>query len=191
MEIDRESFEFGFKIWSSHQDDLIGFFARSHDLDLSTKTWMYTVHAEKYSILLTKLMILHTKYLYKYSCGDNKMREMRKVVDEMKNCEDILMNFVVADESSSGPVLVDAKKLRDHGDARNDEVLVDKDVREVGLSSRRREHRKRRGDCIREFHRVLGRMPLRYSYGKVVNSVGEQGLCRKGGNLVACDQQIF
>ncbi|KAH0920512.1 hypothetical protein HID58_028172 [Brassica napus] len=46
-------------------------------------------------------------------------------------------------------------------------------VREVGLSSRRVEHRKRRGKCIREFHRVLGKIPLMYSYGKVVNSVGE------------------
>jgi alpha-1,4-N-acetylglucosaminyltransferase EXTL3 len=29
---------------------------------------------------------------------------------------------------------------------------------------------------------------LRYSYGKVVDSIGEQGLCRKGGKLVFCDQ---
>lgn len=62
------------------------------------------------------------------------------------------------------------------------------DLKGVGLSSRRGEHRKRRGGCIREFHRVLGRMPLRYSYGKVVDSVGEQGLCEKGGKLVFCDQ---
>jgi alpha-1,4-N-acetylglucosaminyltransferase EXTL3 len=85
--------------------------------------------------------------------------------------------------------------VRDWGDARNDgdggRGLKDGEgrrVREVGLSSRRREHRKRRGDCLREFHKVLGRMPLRYSYGKVVNSVGEQGRCLKGGKLVFCDQ---
>ncbi|OVA19274.1 Exostosin-like [Macleaya cordata] len=219
IEIDSESFEFAFKIWNSHQENLIGFFARSHDLDLSKKTWIYTVHPDKYSILLTKFMILKTDYLYKYSCSSSSnskmpmpmpmpmMKEMRNLVDQMQNCEDILMNFVVADESNSGPILIESKRLRDHGDARNEEREgvsgeegVEREslrrrrrekVREVGLSSRRREHRKRRGDCIREFHRLLGRMPLRYSYGKVVNSVGEQGLCLKGGKLVFCDEQIL
>lgn len=127
------------------------------------------------------------------------MLEARRVVDQMRNCEDILMNFVVAEESRAGPVLVGAKKVRDWGDARNEDQrgLVEdrerkrKRVREVGLSSRKMDHRKRRGECIREFHRVLGRMPLRYSYGKVVNSVGEQGLCEKGGKLVLCDQQVL
>jgi len=83
-----------------------------------------------------------------------------------------------------GPVLVGAKRVRDYGDARNEE----KGVSVVGLSSRKGEHRKRRGWCIREFHRLLGTMPLRYSYGKVVDSVGEQALCFKGRKLVYCDQ---
>ncbi|KAL5720676.1 lactose synthase [Ranunculus cassubicifolius] len=197
VEIDKESFEFGFRVWGRDQDRLVGFFARSHDIDLMRKSWIYSVHPDKYSIMLTKLMILNVKYLYKYSCGDGKMREMRNVVDEMMNCEDILMNFVVADEVNAGPILVEGKRLRDHGDARNDnedsgETSGSGDkVRDVGLSSRRKEHRKRRGDCIREFHRVTEKMPLKYSYGKMVNSVGEQGLCDKGGKLVHCDEQIF
>ncbi|KAI3866947.1 hypothetical protein MKX03_021990 [Papaver bracteatum] len=191
IEIDTKSFEFAFQIWESNRDKLIGFFPRSHDLDLSLKTWIYTVHSYKYSIMLTKFMIMKTDYLEKYSCSaDSKMTLLRDYVDEMKNCEDILMNFVISDEADSGPVLVEAKRLRDHGDARNEEN-DEMEMRNVGLSSRRREHRKRRGECIREFHKVLGRMPLRYSYGKLVNSVGEQGLCFKGGKLVFCDQQIF
>lgn len=121
------------------------------------------------------------------------MVEMRRIVDRMRNCEDILMNFVVADETNAGPILVGAERARDYGDARNDGGderwgLKGEGVREVGLSSRRGEHRKRRGHCIREFHRVMGRVALRYGYGKVVNSVGEQGLCEKGGHLVLCDQ---
>lgn len=124
------------------------------------------------------------------------MDRMRNMVDEMRNCEDILMNFVVADQVNAGPILVGAERVRDWGDARNEKDedddgrrrLMGGVVAQVGLSSRISEHRKRRGQCIREFHRVLGRMPLRYSYGKVVNSVGEQGLCRKGGKLVFCDE---
>lgn len=123
------------------------------------------------------------------------MARARSVVDRARNCEDILMNFVVAEETGAGPVLVGANWARDWGDARNEDI-GDGDgrrglsgaVTQVGLSSRRAEHRKRRGECISEFHRVLGKMALRYSYGKVVNSVGEQGLCQKGGKLVFCDQ---
>ena len=200
VEIDHESFEFAVRVWGSNRDRLIGFFVRSHDLDLSRKEWIYTVHPEKYSILLTKFMILRNDYLFKYSCnGGPAMVEMRRTVDRMSNCEDILMNFVVADETKVGPVLVGAKWARDYGDGRNDvDVdhhdggqrlgLKDEGVKEVGLSSRRGEHRKRRGKCIMEFHRVMGRMPLRYGYGKVVNSVGEQALCEKGGHLVFCDK---
>ena len=116
------------------------------------------------------------------------MVEMRKTVDSVRNCEDILMNFVVSDVANAGPLLIGARRVRDYGDARNDdEGEGGEGYGGVGLSSRKGEHRKRRGWCIREFHRVLGRMPLRYSYGKVVNSVGEQGLCLKRGKLVFCD----
>ncbi|POO03882.1 Exostosin, C-terminal [Trema orientale] len=200
VQIDDKSFAFAFRVWESNPSRLIGFFARSHDIDLSRKEWIYTVHPDKYSIVLTKFMILKRDYLFSYSCGGGPlMGRMRSFVDRARNCEDILMNFVVADELRAGPILVGAKWARDWGDARNEETdgggggdgrrrLSGGGVADVGLSSRRGEHRKRRGECINEFHRVFGRMPLRYSYGKVVNSVGEQGLCRKGGKLVFCDQ---
>ncbi|KAH7573941.1 hypothetical protein ACOSP7_007889 [Xanthoceras sorbifolium] len=193
VEIDRESFEFAFRVWQSNSDRLIGTFVRSHDVDLSRREWIYTVHPDKYSIVLTKFMILKSTYLWRYTCGGGAaMAETRRMVEEMRNCEDILMNFVVAEETNAGPVMVGAERVRDWGDARNEndhggEGLGSR-ISEVGLSSRRGEHRKRRGRCIREFHRVLGRMPLRYSYGKVVDSVGEQGLCQKGAKLVFCDQ---
>ncbi|CAI0376313.1 unnamed protein product [Linum tenue] len=203
VEVDAKSFEFAFRTWKSNQDHLIGFFVRSHDIDLSTKKWIYTVHPERYSIVLTKFMILDRRYLFDYSCsGGEAMHRMRRIVDEMRNCEDILMNFVVADRTNAAPLLVGAQKVRDWGDARNDASSIDgrwswglkegearSMVRKVGLSSRGVEHRKRRGECITRFHKVLGRMPLRYGYGKLVNSVGEQGLCMKGGRLVFCDQQ--
>lgn len=123
------------------------------------------------------------------------MADMRRVVDRERNCEDILMNFMVADMSNAGPILVAAQRIRDWGDPRNDydeneRLGLGEGVSEVGLSNRKGEHRKRRGRCITEFHRRLGRMPLRYSYGKLVNSVGEQALCRKGGKLVPCDHNL-
>lgn len=196
IETDPKSIEFAFNIWRNNPEQLVGLFARSHELDLTTRTWIYTVHPDRYSILLTKFMFMKTEYLYRYSCeGGESMSQARSIVDEMRNCEDILMNFVAANATGLGPVLVGAKRVRDWGDARNDggrtrRGLTAADEVAVGLSSRKRDHRKRRGDCIKGFHRVLGKMPLRYSYGKMVDSIGEQGLCEKGGKLVFCDQQI-
>ncbi|TKY58255.1 Glycosyltransferase family protein 64 C3 [Spatholobus suberectus] len=184
VEVDAASLAFAFRVWTAHPRRVVGLFARSHDLDLNRREWVYTVHPDRFSIVLTKFMLLGTRYLYLYTCGGGaRMARARGTVDEVRNCEDILMNFVVAEEANVGPVLVGAGRVRDYGDARNEESA---DL--LGLSSRKGGHRKRRGWCIRKFHRVLGRMPLRYSYGKVVDSVGEQGLCNKGGKLVFCDQ---
>lgn len=187
---DPSSVAFAFMVWRSDPDRVIGFFARSHAYDITSRTWIYTMEREKYSIILTKFMIVNRKHLVNYSC-DGRYIEARQIVDEMNNCEDILMNFVVAEEIEKGPLMVGVKAggVRDYGDARNDGIS--EGLRDVGLSSRGVEHRKRRGQCIREFHRVLGRMPLRYSYGKIVDGVGEQGLCNKGGKIVVCDQQDF
>ncbi|RWR91541.1 glycosyltransferase family protein 64 C3 [Cinnamomum micranthum f. kanehirae] len=191
------SLEFAFKIWRSDQARLVGFFARSHDLDLDRRSWIYTVHPDRFSMVLTKFMILGTRYLHRYSCAP-EYREMRAVVDRMRNCEDILMNFLVAHEAGVGPTLVGARrKVRDWGDLRNDDDDDDdkknssgggsENVGSVGIS-KRVGHMERRGECIREFHRGLGRMPLRYSYGKVIEGLGEQGLCEKEGKLVLCDE---
>ncbi|KAL2896797.1 Glycosyltransferase family protein 64 C3 [Bienertia sinuspersici] len=198
VEVDPKAVEFAFKVWRVNQDRLIGLFSRSHGLDLRRKEWIYTVHEDKYSIVLTKFMMLHVEFLYFYSCGkeeglEGNFSKLRGVVDDMHNCEDILMNFVVTDVTNKGPLLVGADRIRDWGDARN-EVVVEEGEKEVdvGLSGVKRglgEHRKRRGECIRKFHQILGRMPLRYSYGKVVNFVTEQGLCSKRGKLVPCDHQ--
>ncbi|KAL1355761.1 hypothetical protein HN51_007745 [Arachis hypogaea] len=190
VEVHPRTLEFAFRIWSSNQDRIVGLFARSHDFDLNRKEWVYTVHPDRFSIMLTKFMLLKSEYLYRYTCGGGeKMASMRRMVDSVRNCEDILMNIVVSEVAKVGPVLVGARRVRDYGDARNDEG--GEGYGSGGLSGRKGEHRRRRGWCITEFHRVLGMMPLRYNYGKVVDSVGEQALCNKRGKLVFCDHSFM
>ncbi|KAL2896761.1 Glycosyltransferase family protein 64 C3 [Bienertia sinuspersici] len=162
VEVDPKAVEFAFKVWRVNQDRL---------------NWT----------------ILEIARCGKEEGLEGNFSKLRGVVDDMHNCEDILMNFVVTDVTNKGPLLVGADRIRDWGDARN-EVVVEEGEKEVdvGLSGVKRglgEHRKRRGECIRKFHQILGRMPLRYSYGKVVNFVTEQGLCSKRGKLVPCDHQ--
>ncbi|KAF8646508.1 hypothetical protein HU200_011088 [Digitaria exilis] len=203
---DADALSFAFATWQQQQQTpaavgrsgvapLVGFFPRSHHLDLARGRWAYTAaQPGRYSMVLTKFMVLGTDLLYKYSCSP-ELAALRAVVDRERNCEDILMNFVAADESGLGPVLVEAGGVRDWGDPRNDvNAGAGEDggaMKDVGLSATGGlGHWEKRGECITEFHRLLGRMPLRYSYGKVVEAAtGEQGLCSKGGRLVKCDQE--
>ncbi|KAJ8616908.1 hypothetical protein MRB53_013094 [Persea americana] len=104
------SLEFAFKIWRFDPARLMGFFARSHNLDLDRRSWIYTVHPDRFLMVLTKFMILGTQYLHRYSWA-LEYREMRAAVDRMRNCEDILMNFVVAHEAGVGPTLVEARSM--------------------------------------------------------------------------------
>lgn len=69
-------------------------------------------------------------------------------------------------------------------EAKNEGCAV-KEEREAGLS-RTVEHRTKRRECITKFHGIRGRMPLSYNYRKV--AVGEQGICKKDGKMVFCDQ---
>lgn len=130
------------------------------------------------------------------------MRASRAMVDRVRNCEDILLNFVVADAAGAGPLLVDAGGVRDWGDVRNDgsggngssselanvtaAVNGGDTAAGVGLS-RREGHWRTRGGCIGELHKIWGRMPLKYSYGKVTKGVVEPALCVRGGHLLPCD----
>ncbi|CAD6245970.1 unnamed protein product [Miscanthus lutarioriparius] len=196
---DAAALSFAFATWQQHQrpaagpGPLVGFFPRSHHLDLARGRWAYTAaQPGRYSMVLTKLMLLGTDLLRTYSCSP-ELAAARAVVDRERNCEDILMNFVAAEASGAGPVLVEAGGVRDWGDPRNDAAAGGGrgGVRDVGLSATGGlGHWEKRGRCITEFHRLLGRMPLRYSYGEAVEATaGEQGLCSKGGRLVRCDHE--
>jgi alpha-1,4-N-acetylglucosaminyltransferase EXTL2 len=193
---DAAAISFAFAAWQQQQrpGSLVGFFPRSHRLDLARGGWAYAApQPGRYSMVLTKFMVLGVDLLRRYSCSP-ELAAARAVVDRERNCEDILMNFVAAEASGEGPVLVEAGSVRDWGDPRNDANAgagAAAEMKAVGLSSTGGVgHLEKRGECITEFHRLLGRMPLRYSYGKLVEAaVGEQGLCSKGGRLVRCDRE--
>lgn len=179
--LDPDDLKFAFQIWKENEDRIVGFSPRSHEYHLHSKSWIYTVHPDRYSIMLTKLMILATEFLYRYTC--DMPRGVKEYVDENMNCEDIAMNFLVASFTNRGPLLIDGKP-RDWGDTRNSVAGLS-----TSALSAKKQHRKNRGDCITVFHQLWGTMPLRYSYGKAINNVEEQILCEKHGLLLPCNDQ--
>ncbi|KAG0576096.1 hypothetical protein KC19_5G055400 [Ceratodon purpureus] len=178
--VDSKSLEFALKVWRENQQRIVGFFPRAHSYQLETHSWIYTKNQNKYSIMLTKIMILATDYLYRYSC--EMPAGVHEYVDKGMNCEDIAMNFLVSNFSGSGPLLVEGQP-RDWGDTRNSA----EELTSMGLSARA-DHRKDRGDCILQFQRLWNGMELRFSYAKAVRDVDEQVNCEKFGELIDCDE---
>lgn len=78
-------------------------------------------------------------------------RRIYKKVDEMMNCEDIAMNFLVSNATGKGPIKVlPRKKFRcpecAHWKSLSNDVV---------------NHLKARSECINEFANIYGYMPLK------------------------------
>lgn len=141
--------KFMLKAWQTHKKKLTGFFSRTHDSNL------YSFNTrESYSMLLTKALVVHIDYVYKYDCL--LLPELKQYVTDHMNCEDILMNFIVASVSSESPALVAARPVIDYG-------------RETGLSVKAGKADKgfkyARTKCIAFFTHKFGHNPLRFSVG--------------------------
>lgn len=87
------------EVWKSNKRALVGFSPRMHANDVNTGlsrylNWQFTWWSGVYSIMLTKAAIIHKDYLPQY----DKIVPipMLKHIDEVKNCEDIAMAYVVA-----------------------------------------------------------------------------------------------
>lgn len=73
VEVDLKSVEFAFSVWRSDEERAVGLFVRSHELDLVSRSWIYTMHPDRYSILLTKFMIIKTEYLHRYFLSQSSL----------------------------------------------------------------------------------------------------------------------
>ncbi|GBG89014.1 hypothetical protein CBR_g48623 [Chara braunii] len=175
-----ESLAFALTVWREHRARIVGFFPRAHWLDTDRRVWKYMYSREFYSMMLTKFMVLSTEYLYMYTC--HNAPGVREYVEKGSNCEDIAMNFLVSNLSHVAPLLLQGK-TRDWGDARNSQQqhLIN------GAVSSKKGHQVARADCIAEFVRLWGGMPLRYNYATVVPQVEQEALCDKHSFLVNCE----
>ncbi|KAM0790421.1 hypothetical protein ACM66B_003302 [Microbotryomycetes sp. NB124-2] len=162
-EMPHEHLKYGIDTWRGHfWDNLVGFShqGRNHitrDVDGKEQTYYSATYLSPermsglrpfYSLVLTSGIILHRKYLQMYSIDLSST--VLDIVDQRMNCEDILMNYVVANATEMGPIVIDAWAA----------PVVDQN--NAGLWSRTG-HMAARTDCIRRFSQVFGRNPLKYS----------------------------
>lgn len=113
--------QMAFETWQHSQNQLVGWIPRLHTpvdgaktcgpkgnpvgcKEVTYQNWITVWWEGQYSIILTKMAFMHADYLRIYT--EQTPKELIEWVDEHKNCEDILMQFVVSNATRAPPVLV-------------------------------------------------------------------------------------
>ncbi|KAI1073275.1 hypothetical protein LB507_010886 [Fusarium sp. FIESC RH6] len=157
--------EYAFQEWRrAGMHRLTGAFGRCWTMNEVTETPMYNFNCKgqhSYSMILTGLAFTHISYLEYYHSEDDIMTDVRKLVDDSFNCEDIALNFVASMLTCEGPLLVLGKDKLDHQNARS------------GISSKPG-HIGRRSACMKKFVDMFGYMPLHEVQGYLRRGVQAQ-----------------
>lgn len=123
-----------------------------------------------FSILLPSGTVYHKRFSHLYTYGAPK--EARDFVHKNMNCEDILFNFLVANATNQGPVVISHWQHSGRTD---------------GLWTRGT-HLSQRSECLQKFAGLFGHMPLRYSLETFKPDI-DAGY--KGGRLPGLQDAIF
>ncbi|XP_075473091.1 exostosin-like 2 isoform X2 [Ascaphus truei] len=151
---------FAFSIWQQFPDRIVGFVPRKH---ISSPSGIYsygsfelqapdTGSGDVYSMILIGAAFFHREYLRLFEALPAPVHAM---IDQTQNCDDIAMNFVVANHTGKASgVLVKPTDMRN----------LEKET-ESGYTGmwHRAEHLLQRSHCLNRLARVYGGMPLKYS----------------------------
>lgn len=145
-----DELEFGYEVWREFSDRLVGFPSRLHLWDESTKMWKYESQwTSEISMVLTGAAFYHKYYNYLYT---NAMPgNIKSWVDEHMNCEDIAFNFLVANTTGKAPIKVTPRQKFKCPECSNS----------IMLSADLDDHMVIRSECINNFAKIYGVMPLK------------------------------
>ncbi|KAL3892392.1 hypothetical protein ACJMK2_004602 [Sinanodonta woodiana] len=139
----------GFRVWQEERDRIVGYPGRFHAWDSKRQRWQYNMfHSCKTSIVLTSAAFFHKYYAYLYSYVMPDV--IRKEVDTKINCEDIAVNFLVSNYTRKSPIKVTSQLQFRCPDCPR------------GMS-KNATHMEERHQCINNFEKVYGYMPLLYT----------------------------
>ncbi|XP_030372262.1 exostosin-2 [Scaptodrosophila lebanonensis] len=144
-----DELDFGYEVWREFPDHIVGFPSRIHMWNNVTMRWHYESEwTNQISMVLTGAAFHHKywSHMYTYALpGD-----IKQWVDEHMNCEDIAMNFLVANITNNPPIKVTPRKKFKCPECTNTEML-----------SADLNHMRERSACIDRFSKIFGRIPLR------------------------------
>ncbi|XP_069776673.1 exostosin-1-like [Narcine bancroftii] len=145
--------DFAFTVWQSFPERIVGYPARSHFWDSTKERWGYTSKwTNDYSMVLTGAAFYHRYYHYLYT--HYLPASLKNMVDQLANCEDILMNFLVSAVTKLPPVKVTQKK-------QYKETMMQQSSRASRWADP--DHFAQRQTCMNTFASWFGFMPLIHS----------------------------
>ncbi|KAJ8274012.1 hypothetical protein COCON_G00086370 [Conger conger] len=159
---------FAFSVWKLFPEQIVGFIPRKH---VTSASGVYSYGSfelqdpeegagDRYSMVLVGAAFFHRRYLQLFQ---EQPARVLALVDEMQNCDDIAMNFVVALRLGAGPVGAGPRAAGVFVrpvDLRN----LEREARSGYLGLwHRPEHLLQRSSCLNRLARIYGSMPLRYS----------------------------
>uniref|UniRef100_A0A3Q3RMQ8 Exostosin glycosyltransferase 1b n=1 Tax=Mastacembelus armatus TaxID=205130 RepID=A0A3Q3RMQ8_9TELE len=147
--------DFAFTVWQSFPERIVGYPARSHFWDSNKERWGYTSKwTNDYSMVLTGAAIYHRYYHYLYT--NYLPTSLKSMVDQLANCEDILMNFLVSAVTKLPPIKVTQKKQ--YKETMMGQVRSSRASRWADP-----DHFAQRQTCMNKFASWFGAMPLVHS----------------------------
>ncbi|XP_024912714.1 exostosin-1a-like isoform X1 [Cynoglossus semilaevis] len=145
--------DFSFLVWQNFPERIVGYPARSHYWDSSRSRWGYTSKwTNDYSMVLTGAAFYHRYYHFLFT--HLVPTGLLTTVDNMANCEDILMNFLVSAVTKQPPIKVTQKK-------QYKETMMSQGSKASRWADP--DHFAQRQTCMNAFSHWLGFMPLVHS----------------------------
>lgn len=96
--------ERGFRVWRQYPDHIVGFYPRLIDgTPLKYRAEKYARRHKGYNMILTGAAFVDSKLAFERYWGE-AAKQGREWVDENFNCEDVLLNYLYANASSSRTV---------------------------------------------------------------------------------------
>ncbi|XP_057540229.1 glucosamine inositolphosphorylceramide transferase 1 [Amaranthus tricolor] len=148
-----DDIERGFKVWREHPDRLVGFYPRLVDGNpLKYRAEKYARKKKGYNMILTGAAFMDVQLAFgRYWSEEAKVG--RRLVDKFFNCEDVLLNYLYANASSSATVeyikpawAIDTSKFSSAAISRNTDM-----------------HYQKRSECLSEFAKLYGSLANRKS----------------------------
>ncbi|CAH3150733.1 unnamed protein product [Pocillopora meandrina] len=103
--LNSDAIDFAFSTWRTFPDRIVGFAARSHYWNSARSQWSYSsILSDQFSIILTNGAFYHRYYNYLYT--HNLPPRVHRMVEHHGTCEDLAMNFLVADITRKPPIKV-------------------------------------------------------------------------------------
>ncbi|XP_074656128.1 exostosin-1a-like [Tubulanus polymorphus] len=146
-----DEIDFAFSIWRQFPDRIVGYPARNHFWDDERSRWGYSSKwTNDYSMVLTGAAFYHGYYNYLFT--NYLATSLLRMIDQWRNCEDILMNFLVSHVTKLPPIKVTQRKQYKESMSSSSSS-----GHSTWLSA---EHFATRQHCINIFASTFGYMPL-------------------------------